>query len=172
MTSAIPKCGRPASQRVLHEQNPSLVLPQSKSNPYICRRSAVNRVSSQHLFYDRRKRKNADSETISEERFSFPSRFGGSLQGQKEHGDQQPAALQNHGGNAAVEYQLLLPGAGSYHAPAADMCFLSRSGGANQARVKSCTTISCDTAPHAAITIIPSEACNNTSFHSTIFLLT
>ena len=76
---------------------------------------------------------------------------------------------QNHGGNAAVEYQLLLPGAGSYHAPAADMCFLSRSGGANQARVKSCTTISCDTAPHAAITITPSEACNNTSFHSTIF---
>lgn len=69
----------------------------------------------------------------------------------------------------AVEYQLLLPGAGSYHAPAADMCFLSRSGGANQARVKSCTTISCDTAPHAAITITPSEACNNTSFHSTIF---
>ena len=127
------------------------------------------RVSSQHLFYDRRTRKNADSETISEERFSFPSRFGGSLQGQKEHGDQQPAALQNHGGNAAVEYQLLLPGAGSYHAPAADMCFLSRSGGANQARVKSCTTISCDTAPHAAITITPSEACNNTSFHSTIF---
>ena len=46
---------------------------------------------------------------------------------------------------------------------------VSQSGGANQARVKSCTTISCDTAPHAAITITPSEACNNTSFHSTIF---
>ena len=46
---------------------------------------------------------------------SLSSCSTGCLQREKEHGSEQSAALQNHCGYAAVECQLLLPGAGSNH---------------------------------------------------------